>query len=71
MIMTGTFDVIGWHISCNYPTITTDVNGDYVLPIPNGLLDDMGWEVTDTLDIIRIKNKHALEVKNLSFLKET
>lgn len=61
--------VITFEGELHFTSTITDVSGDYVLPIPNGLLDDMGWEVTDTLDIIRIKKTHALEVKNLSFLK--
>jgi hypothetical protein len=41
---------------------TEDQNEEDFLPLQE-------TEVTDTLDIVRIKNTHSLEVKNLSFLK--
>ncbi|PCI51625.1 MAG: hypothetical protein COB45_14190 [Gammaproteobacteria bacterium] len=50
-------------------TVTIDDHGDYILHISDGLIGDMGWEITDTLDIERIRNTHSLEVKSLSFLK--
>ncbi|KMT66760.1 hypothetical protein [Catenovulum maritimum] len=49
--------------------IETDENGDYILPLPDSLLADMGWQLDDVLNIERVKNQQALQINNLSYLK--
>lgn len=49
--------------------IEKDENGDCILLLPDGLLAELGWQLEDTLEIERIKNKQAFQVNNLSFLK--
>jgi hypothetical protein len=31
-------------------TVSEDKNGDFILPLPEAMLDELGWKVDDTLD---------------------
>ncbi len=43
-----------------------DEDGELILPLPDRMFEHYGWHIDDVIDVKTQRNKHILELKNLS-----